>query len=96
MTGPVLRIGTRGEAVRRLQEALCAVGWRLTPDGIFGLSTAIAVEQFQELHGLAPDGVVGPKTSAALAVRANYPNLRQLAGHDCVYYGTTSIRRRSS
>ena len=65
---PLLRIGARGEAVRRLQLALGQVGWRLTPDGIFGRVTAIAVEQFQELHRLVPDGVVGPRTWAALGV----------------------------
>lgn len=37
-----------------------------TPDGRFGSGTEAAVKAFQRSHGLTADGVVGPKTWAAL------------------------------
>jgi peptidoglycan hydrolase-like protein with peptidoglycan-binding domain/D-alanyl-D-alanine dipeptidase len=60
---PPLRLGSTGDAVRRLQERL-----GLTPDGTFGSKTDEAVRAFQTANGLTPDGVVGPKTWTALAV----------------------------
>ena len=57
----VLRVGARGEAVRRLQEAL-----GVAVDGAFGPETLAAVEAFQRAQGLTVDGIVGQKTWAAL------------------------------
>lgn len=62
----ILRIGARGPAVERLQAALNRFGADLAVDGAFGRATEIAVEKFQLGHRLAADGVVGPKTAAAL------------------------------
>lgn len=53
----VLRKGSRGEEVKRLQEIL-----HLEVDSIFGQKTLEAVKTFQREQGLFPDGVVGPKT----------------------------------
>lgn len=55
-----------GADVRRIQGALVAHGFALTPDGRFGPQTAEAVAAFQRHAGLTPDGVVGPTTRAAL------------------------------
>ena len=57
-----LAAGSRGPAVRRLQEQL-----GVAADGVFGPQTRGAVERFQRAHGLAIDGVVGPQTRGALA-----------------------------
>jgi Putative peptidoglycan binding domain/L,D-transpeptidase catalytic domain len=63
-----LEEGSRGAAVLSLQSRLTALGyWLGTPDGTFGDSTQQAVFAFQKGAGLTPDGVVGPKTAAALA-----------------------------
>lgn len=63
-----LSIGDRGQQVKRLQEALNAQGEDLVTDGIFGASTHAAVVAFQARRGLNPDGVVGPRTRAALGL----------------------------
>lgn len=63
---PPLRRGDRGEAVRDLQTSLSAAGYPVAIDGAFGPLTQGAVERFQRDAGLAADGVVGPRTRAAL------------------------------
>lgn len=56
-----LKIGSKGEEVKRLQRLL-----HLTDDGIFGEQTEKAVIEYQKAHGLVADGVVGDKTWEAL------------------------------
>jgi tetratricopeptide (TPR) repeat protein len=59
----VLRLGKRGDAVQKLQEALSALGYTIgTADGKFGDGTRQAVQAFQRKNGLKADGVVGPQT----------------------------------
>ncbi len=60
-TSPALR-----NAVRELQKLLNQDGFAVEEDGIFGRETEGAVQQFQNEHGLADDGVVGPLTWSAL------------------------------
>lgn len=57
----LLRRGSRGAAVKRLQEGL-----GITADGAFGPGTEKAVKAFQEKNGLSVDGLAGPETLAAL------------------------------
>ena len=62
-----LRNGSRGDAVKALQEKLNSLGYNSgTADGIFGAKTEAAVKQFQKANGLTADGIVGKKTLAAL------------------------------
>lgn len=50
-----------------IQKRLTALGYQPGPlDGKDGPRTREAVKQFQRAHGLIADGIVGPKTSAAL------------------------------
>lgn len=64
---PILRNGSRGEAVKVLQSRLNAVGYACgSADGIFGIRTQTAVIAFQADKGLAKDGIVEPKTWAVL------------------------------
>lgn len=60
----MLKIGNKGEEVKRLQEAL-----GITNDGIFGKQTEEAVKLFQKKNGLEVDGIVGDKTWAALGFK---------------------------
>ena len=66
-TQPMLRTGARGDAVRKLQELLNALGYDCgSVDGIFGSKTYAAVLAFQKANGLGADGIVGPLTWAKL------------------------------
>jgi hypothetical protein len=62
----VLRVGSKGEAVRQLQERLNTVGFNIPVDGDFGARTLEAVRNFQRAEGLKIDGIAGAKTQAAL------------------------------
>ena len=62
-TQPMLRTGSRGDAVRKLQEMLNTKGYDCgSVDGIFGSKTKAAVLAFQKANGLGADGIVGPLT----------------------------------
>jgi putative chitinase len=64
---PVLRRGSRGDAVGELQRALQTLGFMLAVDNDFGPGTEVAVAVFQRRAGLAPvDGIVGADTWNAL------------------------------
>lgn len=56
----LLKQGTSGDAVKRLQTAL-----GLTADGKYGPATAQKVREFQESKHLDADGIAGPETLAA-------------------------------
>lgn len=62
----ILKKGMRGEEVRQLQQDLQDLGYPIGVDGIFGPETKSVVQQFQTDEGLEADGIVGPKTFAAL------------------------------
>lgn len=68
-----VRLGSRGEEVRRIQTYLNRVSEAypqipaLTADGVFGPATQAAVLTFQSLFGLNPDGVVALLTYNKLA-----------------------------
>lgn len=66
-TRQVLRMGSSGDAVKILQTLLEKKGIPVGGiDGKFGPGTNHAVTFFQRDRGLAPDGIVGPVTWAAL------------------------------
>ena len=60
-SGGVLRLGSTGHDVKRMQVAL-----RIAADGQFGPGTEAALKKWQSANGLTVDGVAGPKTLAKL------------------------------
>jgi len=62
-----LRFYSQGTDVYLLQATLNKLNYNAGEvDGIYGFQTFEAVKAFQAAHGLTPDGIVGPLTSAAL------------------------------
>lgn len=60
--------GSHGAAVLALQRRLVALHyWLGTPNGVFDDATEQAVYALQKVAGITRDGIVGPKTEAALA-----------------------------
>jgi peptidoglycan hydrolase-like protein with peptidoglycan-binding domain len=64
---PVLRKGSKGLPVRRLQKRMQLAGFAIPEvNGRFGPKTEAAVKALQKQAGLAADGIVGPKTWAVV------------------------------
>jgi putative chitinase len=53
----ILKVGSRGEDVKKLQSKL-----GLSADGVFGPGTEVAVKKWQSENGLTADGIVGEGT----------------------------------
>jgi putative chitinase len=60
-TSEVLSLGSRGDTVKAMQEAL-----GIAADGVFGPGTKRAVKKWQLKNGLVADGIAGPATLGKL------------------------------
>lgn len=69
ITLPILKRGSRGEAVRSLQTLLNAKGASLEVDGSFGSATDKALREFQESRDLDIDGSCGTETWTTLLTK---------------------------
>jgi len=68
VTGPMLKEGATGVAVRDLQFALVAgFGQQIKVDSSFGPATTTAVKNVQRYFHLPIDGIVGPQTRNVIA-----------------------------
>lgn len=66
----VLKIGDKGDGVRKWQFFLIGQGFDLgTADGMFGERTKAATMAFQQQHNLQPDGIVGNKTAGTAMIQ---------------------------
>ena len=64
---PLLKNGSKGLPVRRLQNRLKLAGFEIPEvNGRFGPKTEAAVKTLQKQAGLEVDGIVGPKTWAVV------------------------------
>jgi len=64
---PLVKVGSTGDAVRRLQRALtAALGKKVVVDGAFSKQTASAVSKYQRQAGLPVSGVVSDDVWGAL------------------------------
>ena len=73
--------GSRGEDVEKIQQRLKNWGYYTGKvDGIFGSGTLAAVKSFQRKNGLTADGIVGPKTAAAMGITLSNQSSAVLSG----------------
>jgi peptidoglycan hydrolase-like protein with peptidoglycan-binding domain len=71
---PLYQSGDRGADVSVIQQYLAAAGYSPGKiDGIYGPSTTVAVQQFQQANGINPDGVIWLDTFNALANAVQTP-----------------------
>jgi lipoprotein-anchoring transpeptidase ErfK/SrfK len=76
-----LKPGSRGAAVRALQQRLQLLGyWLSAADGNYGQTTQQAVMALQKAAGISRDGIFGPQSQRALAARIR-PAARSRSGH---------------
>lgn len=90
----MLRLGSKGEAVRNLQNLLISKGYSCGAsgaDGDFGQGTYNAVVAFQKANGLDADGIVGPATWAALNGSINCNSLLKIGSK-----GTEVVRLQNA
>lgn len=57
-----LSYSSSGTEVKKMQQALKALGYNVSADGSYGALTQMAVTQFQKRNGLTADGVAGSAT----------------------------------
>jgi peptidoglycan hydrolase-like protein with peptidoglycan-binding domain len=76
----VLNQGDKGDRVKKLQQDLKDLGYKISVDSVFGKQTKAAVEQFQVDMGLSKDGIVGPATDAAIKKALEAKN--SIGGYD--------------
>ncbi len=87
-----LEFGSEGEAVRKLQNRLDALGYRPGyTDGKFGAATEAAVMAFQANNNLTVDGKAGPATQRALYGTAQKSNV----AYSSIYPNDTGERVRN-
>lgn len=79
-----LKIGSSGEDVKKLQNALISQGYDLEggADGIYGEKTAATVKQYQNDKGLTKDGVAGNQTLSSLYGASAGGNEVQLSSYE--------------
>jgi peptidoglycan hydrolase-like protein with peptidoglycan-binding domain len=79
-----LKIGSRSDAVKTLQQTLMDAGFTVVggADGIFGVLTANAVRSFQNANGLGQTGQVDDATAKVLATIIAPPASNQSDDHD--------------
>ncbi|WP_124065751.1 peptidoglycan-binding protein [Clostridium sp. E02] len=75
-TSNILKIGSKGELVEKLQSRLIELKYNCGStgaDGIFGNGTYRAVINFQRINGLSVDGIVGSETWEVLESESAMP-----------------------
>lgn len=61
-----IRLGDKGENVKRLQRLMQKAGYSVAVDGDYGPKTKAVVIIIQQKHNLKADGIAGPKTLTAI------------------------------
>lgn len=86
----LLKINSRGEGVKWLQDMLNHNGYKLNVDGIFGNNTYNAVKNFQSNVDIQVDGIVGAQTRKMLKQYG-----QNITTINAYRYTTTNVNFRS-
>lgn len=87
----ILREGSKGQDVKRLQTILNKVGLNCgSADGVFGARTTSAVKSMQRTFGLPADGLAGPK-SLVVANKLESVNSFKLQEFACKHCGEVKL-----
>jgi peptidoglycan hydrolase-like protein with peptidoglycan-binding domain len=68
----LLKNGSKGDAVKALQEKLVKLGFEVEVDGHFGPVTEKNVREFQRVFGYTIDGIVGEGTTKLADAQLGY------------------------
>jgi Putative peptidoglycan binding domain/D-alanyl-D-alanine carboxypeptidase len=68
VTTRIFKVGSTGEVVKKIQQALTNAGFPVPVNEIFDEATTTAVRKFQDKKGLGADGVVGAQTLKFLGI----------------------------
>ncbi len=68
----MLKKGSKGDDVMKLQAQLQQLGYDVEPDGHFGPITDWAVKNFQAMFGYSVDGIVGKGTQGLVDQQIGY------------------------
>ena len=71
----VLKVGSKGDDVKALQEKLIKAGANIKADGSFGPAIQKAVLDFQKAQGLKADGIVGNQTLTSVKTAASLASI---------------------
>ena len=94
---PVLMAGSRGDSVRKLQEAMNRAGhYEGEASGIYDAATEQAVSALQASSGLAVDGKTGRQTRMAVAAWSGEPGIPVLAEPAVVEAMASSIESEAA
>lgn len=92
---PLLKHGSKGTAVIRLQKALVAQGYlKGKADGYYGLKTAAAVRKFQAAKKIKVDGKAGKVTLPLLYAKKSIATAKTAAA--VTSRGTTTLSRAAA
>ena len=68
----LLKKGSKGEDVQKLQKQLTQLGYDVGVDGDFGALTHWGVTNLQAMFGYSVDGIVGPGTQKLIDAQLGY------------------------
>lgn len=84
----VYKQGDRGAVVRQIQKAVGAY-----PDGVWGTVTTECVKAWQLKHGLAADGLAGPKTLALMGITGTVQAVTPSKTHYAIQHGGIELKK---
>jgi nucleoid-associated protein YgaU len=92
--GTILRMGSRGELVERLQRALVSQGFPIVVDCVYGYETESTVRKFQQICSLDIDGVASDETLKRLGrVSSSGSNSQETVGRRHVVRAGENLSR---